>query len=185
MRRVSFLLALLLLVGLAASAQRRQYASVELFGSSQGVGLSYDARFTAGSPWAWRAGASWGFSGQWGMFGTSRRHALGLPLEVKHIFFRGPGHLELGVGSSLGLYFSKERYWALAEGASSGVVPEWEERTAKSRTFGYFLFANVGYRLERKRFLFRTGLTSSPRLGGRHAVRGPLLYPYLGFGFRL
>lgn len=185
MNKKVVLLLPLLLWGFAAQAQLRQYISLELAGASNGIGLNYDARLKEGSPWAWRAGAGWSFQSHSGLFGSSVLQSYTAPLEVKHIFFRGPSHLELGVGANLGLYRVEEIYYVIDSTTPPDATPLYHKMTEKHNRFGYFLFANVGYRLEKKRFLFRAGITPSTHFGGRRAISRNFFVPYLAFGYRL
>ena len=137
--------------------------SLELFGAHNTVGINYDRRFN----------------------GSDGLGCIAAPLEINYLLGRGRHHLELGFGASLGFYWEKVR-------ASGYFVPYGNYEYGKydiyykRRTFGYFMFGNVGYRLQTRRgFQFRVGITPSVNFGDRYCLQREWLYPYLSLGWRL
>lgn len=160
--------------------------SLELFGAHSTVGINYDSRLSGSHGWGYRVGIGYGYSeSSYFSFASYNIHGIAAPLEINYLLGRGRHHLELGFGASLGFYWEKVR-------ASGYFVPYGNYEYGKydiyykRRTFGYFMFGNVGYRLQTRRgFQFRVGITPSVNFGDRYCLRREWLYPYLSFGWRL
>ena len=95
---------------------------------------------------------------------------------------KGRHKLELGLGASLGYY--SETYYL-----DAAYVPEGMSQynyTLRRNTFGYFMYGNIGYRLQTKRgFQFRVGVTPSVNFGDKYCLHREWFYPYVSFGWRL
>ncbi len=158
---------------------------LELLGASTMVGVSYDARFNSHTHWGWRAGLSFAYSSSDNFFSyaTSTR-AWAVPIEVNYLLGNWRNSLEMGVGANLGVY---NNHWVVPLLGPTGGMEEESENL-----FGYYLFADIGYRhVARSGFLFRAGVSPSLNFGDEHAVyRGFAseakrvgLSVYLGFGW--
>lgn len=160
--------------------------SLELFGAHNTVGINYDRRFNGSDGLGFRVGLGYGYSeSSYFSFASYNIHGIAAPLEINYLLGRGRHHLELGFGASLGFYWEKVR-------ASGYFVPYGNYEYGKydiyykRRTFGYFMFGNVGYRLQTRRgFQFRVGITPSVNFGDRYCLQREWLYPYLSLGWRL
>lgn len=90
--------------------------------------------------------------------------------------------LELGLGANIGYYH--ETYYL-----DKAYVPQGMSQynyTLKRSTFGYFMYGNIGYRLQTNRgFQFRIGLTPSFNFGDKYGLHREWYYPYVSFGWRL
>ena len=181
------------LLAMAQESGRDRSVNLELFGPTNMIGLSYDARIKPGSGWGYRTGLgySYGFAGSF--VGDSKSHAVTVPLEINYLVGKKKHHLELGVGTSLGVYHNDyQASWSEwipndPENSTWGVDGTWEEHSIhkKSTNFGYFIYGNLGYRYNAKRgFQFRCGLMPSFNFGDRHGVtHDPKLFPYLSVGY--
>lgn len=167
-----------LLVSISGSAQqsgqtaennKNQAVYMELLGASTMVGVNYDARFNHQTHWGWRAGLSFAYSSSDNFFSysTSTR-AWAVPLGVNYLLGNWRNNLEIGAGVNLGVY--NNHYVEPLIGPNGGLEEESEN------LFGYYIFADLGYRhVSRSGFLFRAGLSPSFNFGDDHAV-------YRGFG---
>lgn len=158
---------------------------MELLGASTMVGVNYDARFNRHTHWGWRAGLSFAYSSSDNFFGhaTSTR-AWAVPLGVNYLLGNWRNNLEMGVGVNLGVY--NNHY------VEPLIDPDGGLEENSENLFGYYFFADVGYRhVARSGFLFRAGVSPSLNFGDGHAVcRGFSGEPkrvglsvYLGFGW--
>ena len=81
------MVALSVVAASAQSADKWRSVNVELLGASSMVGVNYDSRFKAGSPWGYRVGLSWGYSNNDNFFsgvGSSLRAYLA-PVAVNYL----------------------------------------------------------------------------------------------------
>ena len=195
---IVLLLAVFLMFSGAAVAQnvnvvdkperRERGVYFELLGASNLVGLSYDSRIKSGSRYGYRVGISYAFSSGNAIFDDFyRANAVSLPLEFNCLLGSWKNKFEVGLGLSLGVYSSKSNLWKyeyIREGDYVILVPT-EKVSSSSTSFGYYIFANVGYRLITKRgFMFRVGVTPSFNFGDHCGVdKDPFLYPYISFGY--
>ena len=178
----------LMACALTVSAQQRvQSFSVELFGGQNTVGVNYDARFHGNDGFGYRVGIGFGY-GDDNRFFSQNIKGVGVPLELNYLLGRHNSHLELGFGTSLGIYHVREtaacydtHYTPDDPDASTGGITFYE---TSSNRFGYLFFANIGYRYERPHgLLFRVGLSPSFNFGDKHGLRKTFFYPYLGLGW--
>ena len=171
---------------------------LELLGASNLAGINYDARFNDHTRFGWRAGLSFAYGKNSGLFdwGSDVRGYV-VPLEVNYLLGSQKNNLELGLGTGLGIYNVHETRIELVNGPASSLTVEQQKPTIgeyriktllayrESRnTFGYYIFGNIGYRhVSNKGFLFRAGFSPSFTLGEKNAVKKAFFYPYLGFGW--
>ena len=157
--------------------------SLELFGAHNTIGINYDRRFRGNDGLGFRVGVGYGYSeSNYFMFLSSHIHGIAVPLEVNYLLGKGRHKLELGLGASLGYY--SETYYL-----DAAYVPEGMSQynyTLRRNTFGYFMYGNIGYRLQTKRgFQFRVGVTPSVNFGDKYCLHREWFYPYVSFGWRL
>ena len=171
---------------------------LELLGASNLAGINYDARFNDHTRFGWRAGLSFAYGKNSGLFdwGSDVRGYV-VPLEVNYLLGSQKNNLELGLGTGLGIYNVHETRIELVNGPASSLTVEQQKPTIgeyriktllayrESRnTFGYYIFGNIGYRhVSHKGFLFRAGFSPSFTIGEKNAVKKAFFYPYLGFGW--
>lgn len=150
---------------------------VELLGASNMVGIAYDARLKLGSSFGYRVGASYAYGSNSSIFsGSSSIRGFSVPLEVNYLLGRRKSKLEIGLGLSIGIYNEKSSWWE---------VDSYTEHELSETKFGYYLFANIGYRYQGHRgFMFRTGLSPSFNFNDKHGLsKTPRFYPYISFGY--
>ena len=194
MIRKSIISAASLLLAVAASygADREESATrvegntcknvyAELMGASDVAGISFDSRFTSGTPFGYRVGVSLGTGRGLLHYGVDKNHfAVGIPLEINAIFGKSASKFEIGIGTSIGVS-SHFRYSATVVGPDSYT-------TGKSVVshFYYRMFADIGYRLQRKNgFMFRVGVTPTFSFGGSYLSLFPGIVPYVSVGYTL
>lgn len=116
------MVALSVVAASAQSADKWRSVNVELLGASSMVGVNYDSRFKAGSPWGYRVGLSWGYSNNDNFFsgGGSSLRAYLAPVAVNYLLGNKRHSLELGFGASLGLCNVHETYFRELEPSPSG-----------------------------------------------------------------
>lgn len=166
-------------------SQRTIFA--ELWGAAHPLGINYDSRFYENSRWGYRFGVA--YMKNWEEFtlyddlGIERISGMNIPMEINYLIGRKgtKNKLELGAGINIGFYNEE-----------IGYQEDWDvnnEVITDSRFMvGYFMFANVGYRLQpRKGFLFRVGVTPIFDFGWKGGIANyvnvSMLIPYLGFGY--
>jgi len=181
MKKYTVLLAFLLLAGMfcnPASAQRQARSQAvygELFGASQGIGFSYDARIKKGAPdgFGLRAGLAFGYAASSNFVAIKilddkvetwdQMFRFAAPLEINYLIGKKASKFEMGLGTVV----CADRYTS-----DTGAKPE--------TTYGLIPYLSLGYRLVTKKgFLFRAGALpifdfDDRRLG---------FYPYLSFGW--
>ena len=145
------------------SAAGNKCVYLELLGPSTFAGAWFDARI----PGAGGLGFGLGLAavpsqtddvGRW----TAGTWTAGLPLALNYLAGAGKHHLEIGAGM----------HNALMKKQGTGLM------------WGYYFFANVGYRYQGDGgFVFRAGL--SPSCGGsdKHGIFKRKFFPYLSFGW--
>ena len=160
---------------------------MELGGASNGVGLSYDARFKEGSPWGYRAGLGWAYTSESSLFFDSQsiRYYSSM-LEVNYLLGKRKSKLEIGLGTSLGFanrHYNEIKITKIEQTPDGGII-ESMSIPKKDNIFSYFFYANVGYRHQSKNGLqWRIGISPSFNFGGKNAVDKPALYPYFSLGY--
>lgn len=169
----------------AQSADRWRSVNVELMGASSMVGVNYDSRFRAGSPWGYRVGLSWGYSDNDNFFsgGSSSLRAYLAPVAVNYLLGNKRHSLELGFGASLGLCNVHETYFRELEPSTAG-EDSFELYGHSRNTFGYYMFGDIGYRFTADNgFQLRVGMNPSFNFGDAHGLKKELFFPYVSFGF--
>lgn len=160
-----------------------QSLSLELFGAHNTIGLNYDRRFKGNDGLGFRVGLGYGYSeSSYFMFLSHSIHDIAIPLEINYLLGKRRHKLELGLGANIGYYH--ETYYL-----DKAYVPQGMSQynyTLKRSTFGYFMYGNIGYRLQTNRgFQFRIGLTPSFNFGDKYGLHREWYYPYVSFGWRL
>ena len=192
---MTLLLAMCLLGGMAVQAQDapERNLSLELFGAQNTVGINYDSRFKSNYGLGYRLGVGYGYSETSTIASSSYAlQGIAAPIEINYLFGKGRNKLELGFGTSLGYYYEKcHVYTTVGPGPNMGDgVPNfgysYYYKKVTHNTFGYFVFGNIGYRLQTNRgFLFRAGITPSFNFGDKYGIHRKWYYPYVSFGCRL
>ena len=160
-----------------------QSLSLELFGAHNTIGLNYNRRFKGNDGLGFRVGLGYGYSeSSYFMFLSHSIHDIAIPLEINYLLGKRRHKLELGLGANIGYYH--ETYYL-----DKAYVPQGMSQynyTLKRSTFGYFMYGNIGYRLQTNRgFQFRIGLTPSFNFGDKYGLHREWYYPYVSFGWRL
>ena len=193
---MTLLLAMCLMGGFVAQAQDapERSLSLELFGAQNTVGINYDSRFKGKHGLGYRVGVGYGYSETSTIASSSYAlQGIAVPIEINYLFGQGRHKLELGFGTSLGYYYEKCHVWTSvgpAPGDVSGGPPyfgySYYYKKVTHNSFGYFVFGNIGYRLQTNRgFLFRAGFTPSFNFGDQYGIHRKWYYPYVSFGWRL
>ena len=154
--------------------EKNKSVYLEVLGPSNLAGINYDARFNDHTRFGWRAGLSFAYGKNSGLFdwGSDVRGYV-VPLEVNYLLGSQKNNLELGLGTGLGIYNVHETRIELVNGPASSLTVEQQKPTIgeyriktllayrESRnTFGYYFFGNIGYRhVSNNGFLFRAGIT--------------------------
>lgn len=165
-----------------AAQEKTQSVSIEAFGAQNTIGVNYDARIKGNHGLGYRIGIGYGYANNSGWF-DQKINGIGVPIEVNYLLGKKRSKLEIGFGTSLGLYKVKETTWYFYPPTSSETEPKSEQYTSSSNRFGYFMFGNIGYRYLREHgFVFRIGITPSFNLGDKYGLKRTAFYPYIGFG---
>ena len=192
---MTLLLAMTLMGGFVAQAQDapERSLSLELFGAQNTVGINYDSRFKGNHGLGYRVGVGYGYSETSTIASSSYAlQGIAVPIEINYLFGKDRHKLELGLGTSLGYYYEKCHVWTSVGPAPGdvggppyfGYADYYKKVTHNS--FGYFVFGNIGYRLQTNRgFLFRAGFTPSFNFGDQYGIHRKWYYPYVSFGWRL
>lgn len=181
-KRIKILLALLCITLGAIAQDRVRNFSVEALGAQNTIGINYDTRLHGNSGWGYRIGIGFGYGHSNSVFEETTTKGVGIPLEMNYLFGKGNGKLELGVGTSIGVYRIKEELAYYYEPSPEHPEGNFGKNVDNDTSFGYFIFGNIGYRYQRpKGFVFRTGFTPSFSMGKCGLARS-FLYPYISFG---
>lgn len=180
-----FFIVCTLLVCLASSAQDKvQSVSLELLGAHTGAGINYDTRFKGNSGLGYRVGIGYSYSVNDYFFGDEKIKGIGAPVELNYLFGKKNHKLEVGVGTSLGVYHRKEEahyYFSPTPEYPDGLA---EDYFNEETLFGYFLFGDIGYRYQRPHgFVFRSGFSPSLNFGDKYGMNKDKFYPYIGLGW--
>lgn len=167
------------------STQKSVYA--EILGSSNLIGVNYDARFKPNSPWGYRVGLGYTYSKNYNMFsGSNSLKGVDVPLEANYLLGKKRSKLELGLGLNLGYYTEKYDVWTLKKVSEEDGITYYTTEYAgedSHSTWGYYFFGNIGYRYQPSHgFQFRAGISPSFNFGGKHAVTKSI-FPYISFGY--
>ena len=181
--------------------EKNKSVYLELLGPSNLVGINYDARFNNHTRFGWRAGLSFAYGKNSGLFeqGSDVRGYV-VPLEVNYLVGRQKNNLELGLGTGLGIYNVHETRGEVVNGPASSLTAEQQKHVIgeyktdngtqtllayrESRnTFGYYFFGNIGYRhVSNNGFLFRAGITPAFTFS-KDASKKVNFRPYVAFGW--
>ncbi len=172
---------LLLCLSLTGWAQRVQNLSLEGLGASGSVGMVYDTRFKGNDGFGFRIGVGYCFSqSEYTALvkaNDCNLHAITFPLGVNYLLGKKKHKLEIGLGASLG-YYSKQT------GDSWQYVWDPFSDDEPGDSFGYFMFAEVGYRYQPVQgLMLRVGLTPSWNFGDKYGLDRQWYYPYIGIGY--
>ena len=181
--------------------EKNKAVYLELLGPSNLAGINYDARFNDHTRFGWRAGLSFAYGKNSGLFGQgSNVRGYVVPLEVNYLVGSQKNNLELGLGTGLGIYNVHETRGEVVNGPASSLTAEQQKHVIgeyktdngtqtllayeESRnTFDYYFFGNIGYRhVSNNGFLFRTGITPAFTFS-KDASKKVNFRPYLGFGW--
>ena len=151
------------------------------------ISINYDSRFNENSRWGYRTGIA--YIRDWQEFELfrglhfERISGINIPLEINCLAGREgtKNKLELGAGLNLGFYNEEIGYQEDYD-IDNDII------TSSNNMLGYFLFFNIGYRLQpRKGFLFRVGVTPIFDFGGKNGVANYfnifMVLPSLSFGY--
>lgn len=181
MKRTLLLSILCLLGAIAVLAQNgtERSISIEALGVHGIVGVNFDSRFKAGHGLGYRVGVGY-TQGTHAYMSPSATKVQGFafPLEINYLLGKNEQKLELGLGCSLGYYGERIEF---PESGGHAPIP------ITSRSFGYFVFGNIGYRLQTKSgLMIRAGWTPSINYDDtRNVRRRPLTSLYISIGWRL
>lgn len=192
---MTLLLAMSLMGSVVAQAQDAvcRSLSLELFGAQNTVGINYDSRFKGNHGLGCRVGVGYGYSETSTIASSSYAlQGIAAPIEINYLFGQGRHKLELGMGTSLGYYYEKCHVLTTVAPPPGDVggppyfgYADYYKKVTHN-TFGYFMFSNIGYRLQTNRgFLFRAGFTPSFNFGDQYGIHRKWYYPYVSFGWRL
>ena len=174
---------------------------LELLGASNLAGINYDARFNDHTRFGWRAGLSFAYGKNSGLFGQgSNVRGYVVPLEVNYLVGRQKNNLELGLGTGLGIYNVHETRGEVVNGPASSLTAEQQKHVISEyktdngtqtllayeesrNTFDYYFFGNIGYRhVSNNGFLFRAGITPAFTFS-KDASKKVNFRPYVAFGW--
>lgn len=179
-RKITAIAFMLLCVCSVAFAQDRdQSVYLEAMGPSNMLGVSYDARIKPESSIGYRIGIAYSGSITKSFFGGKHdQNSVSIPLELNYLVGKGKNKLEMGVGTSLGMYHNSGDYW------TGNSEETFKKEHYSETTFGYYLYGNIGYRrISKSGFQFRCGVSPSFNLGDKHGVKKNLFYPYVSVGY--
>lgn len=185
MKKTIFLLVLCLLGAMAVQAQERteHSISIEALGVHNIVGINFDSRFKGNHGFGFRVGVGYAQGkGEHIYFSPSgdRTQGVAFPLEINYLLGKNDHKLELGVGTSLGYYGERIEFTTIGGHQYMPVT---------NKGFGYFVFGNIGYRLQTKSgLMIRIGWSPSINFddGGTHYLhRRPLTSLYISVGWRI
>ena len=190
----SKIIALLLLLScmLNVNAQddnvRTKSVYVEVLGPSNGIGVTYDARFNENSRWGYRVGFGFGYTSSTSIFyGKTSTRGYTVHLGLNYLVGGKKHNLELGVGLNAGFYnihdFTFEPWYVETTPGNKKQIG-WKTKPIKENKFGMFAYTTVGYRYTSKKgFQFRAGVMPAVAFAFKgihnHKV---VLAPYISFG---
>ena len=159
----------------------------EFFGPSNIFGISFDSRFSPGTPLGYRVGLSMGIGGSIFHFDSNKnRFAIGIPIEVNGIFGKQNSKFEVGLGANIGLLTRRWDKVIVENAINDNSNPYHTDKSIRSY-FYYYMFGNIGYRLQKENgFMFRVGITPTFVFDGtKHLRLSPFVMPYVSFGYTL
>ena len=174
----------ILAVSASMDAQNKtRSVSVELLGAQNMVGVNYDCRLKGNSGLGYRVGLGFGYGDNSGLFDQDIK-GVGVPIELNYLLGKKHHKLEVGLGTSLGIYHVKETTWYYYRPVPPETEGHGEQYTSTSNRFGYFMFGDIGYRYQRDNgFMFRVGISPSFNFGDKYGRKKSAFYPYIGLGW--
>ena len=174
------LMCLILTTGAAMSQERTERSiSIEALGVHNIVGVNFDSRFKGNHGFGYRVGVGY-TQGTHARMSPSATKVQGFafPLEINYLLGKNEQKLELGLGCSLGYYGERIEF---LESGGHAYFP------TTDRSFGYFVFGNIGYRLQTKSgLMIRAGWAPSINYeDSKNIRRRPLTSLYISVGWRL
>ena len=171
-------IALLCMMCMSGWGQRVQNLSLEGLGASGSVGLNYDSRFKGNDGFGFRIGLGYCFSqSQYTAFvkpNECNLHAITFPLGFNYLLGKKKHKLDVGLGASMGYYHIQDSTYPI------GITYPDEP----GNSFGYFMFAEIGYRYQpTEGLMLRVGLTPSWNFGGKYGLDRQWYYPFIGIGY--
>ncbi len=158
--------------------------SVELLGAQNVAGLNYDSRFKGNSGLGYRVGVGFGYGDNSHFLYEENIKGIGVPLELNMLLGKKRHKLEVGFGTSLGVYHVKETKLDYHQPVAPEAEGYEEWLTSTNNRFGYFMFGDIGYRYQRDHgLLFRAGFSPSFNFGDRYGLHKTAFYPYIGMGW--
>ncbi len=183
MRRIVVFVATLIVTHSIAAQNKLRNVSVELLGAQNVVGINYDSRFNGNSGLGYRVGIGFGYGDNSGLFNQNIK-GVGVPIELNCLLGKKRHKLEVGFGTSLGIYHVKETTWHWYQPGQPNTAGHDDQYTSTSNHFGYFLFGDIGYRYQRDNgFMVRAGVSPSFNFGDKYGLNKSAFYPYIGFGW--
>ena len=107
-KRTIILLALLCTTLGAIAQDKVRNISVEALGAQNTIGINYDTRLHGNSGCGYRIGIGFGYGNSDSFFEETTIKGVGIPLEMNYLFGKKNSKLEVGVGTSIGVYRIKE-----------------------------------------------------------------------------
>ncbi len=185
MRKIIVCAAMLCIAFNIAAQETVRNVSVELLGAQNTVGINYNSRFKGNSGLGYRVGIGFGYGDNsgLGLFDQNIK-GVGVPVELNYLFGKKRHKLEVGFGTSLGVYHVKETAWYYYQPVSPETEGRSEQYTSSSNRFGYMMFGDIGYRYQCDNgFMFRVGVSPSFNFGDKYGLKKSAFYPYIGLGW--
>jgi hypothetical protein len=179
------LLAMFLMGGITAQAHEatERTIAVEALGVHNVVGVNFDSRFKGNHGFGFRVGVGYAQGKGEHIYishSGTKTQGFAFPLEINYLLGKKEQKLELGLGTSLGYY---------GERMGFPVIGVHQYMPVTNRGFGYFVFGNIGYRLQTPGgLMIRTGWAPSINFGDggtRYLHRRALSSLYIAVGWRL
>lgn len=158
---------------------------LEFLGTSLGVGLGFDSRFRAGSPFGYRVGLSYtdGSCSYDADYLDTDFKGVSFPLELNAILGKGKSKFEIGIGATPAILrrIDTRAYWSGDE-ETGGFWPSYT--TTRGTKLNITGTINVGYRYQREEgFFMRIGLTAYIGDYDCSPIDGVLFLPALSIGY--
>lgn len=183
MRRI-FVFTVMLFATITMMAQKKvRSVSLELLGAQNLAGINYDSRFKGNSGLGYRVGIGFGY-GNSSYWINQDIKGVGVPIELNYLLGKRHHKLEVGFGTSMGLYHVKETVWLYYQPTTPEDEGHEEKITTSDNRFGYFMFGDIGYRYQRDNgFMFRVGFSPSFNFGDKYGLHKTTFFPYIGLGW--
>lgn len=191
MKKNKFILLLCALLSLSvATAQTPKSINLEIFGTSDFAGVSFDSRMSPDSKYGFKVGLGGGFelyqnkkiyfykkSALGFMRGTNVDFVVSMPVSAYRLFGREKHFFELGAG--LVPYYGAFKDVDLVNYYLTGNV-----QYHKYKAFNYYGFIDTAYRYEGERLLLSVGLTAPIQTPGSKFTQFMTFTPKLTLGYR-